>query len=126
MDILDVLAVILGVLYTMRKVRVRRVESDDYPHIPREQFDAWQQKELGAYTLGSTACFLKIFVDIAVRVYHSHYPLGPNVLFVVGFGIFIAWVGALLATALIGRAARIRRDQLGIELRPARTQAPEH
>lgn len=126
MDILDVLAVILGILYTMRKVRVRRVEASDYPRIGREEFDAWQAKELGAYTLGSSACFLKLFLDIAVRTYHRYYPLGQTTLFVVGFSIFLVWVVALLAAALIGSSARKRREELGIELRPARTEASEH
>src|SRR5690606_5139313 len=63
LDALDVLAVIFGVLFTVRKLDVSRREAQDFPGVDPRAFESWRRRESAVYTLGSLACVLKVVLD---------------------------------------------------------------
>jgi hypothetical protein len=117
-DLLDILAIVLGVLYTLRKLDVARRPAADFPHVKPTEFEAWKSKQLGAYSLGSSACFLKIVVDFAfVALLARH--LNPAVVRVSGLAIDLAWLVALVVVFVRSAAARRLASQLAIRPGPA-------
>ena len=109
------LAVILGIIYTIRKLDVRRREQSEFPAVPASDFDRWKGKELFAYNLASFACFLKVLIDIAMLVWRE--SINWNVVRVIGATAFFGWVIALVVSLVLGSSARKLREQLGIDLR---------
>jgi hypothetical protein len=124
-DLLDILAVILGVLYTVRKLDVSRREAKDFPAVPPERFEAWQRREARVYTVASWACLLKILLDPGTSYLGllkllgqappaEHLPL----VWVAGPVVDLSWVLVMVWTAV--RAARSRREraEIGVQLAP--------
>ena len=109
------LAVILGIIYTIRKLDVRRREQREFPAVAPEDFERWKKKELFAYNLASVACFLKVLIDLAMLSLRD--SINWNAVRVVGAAAFFGWVFALVASLVLGSAARKLRNQLGIDLR---------
>lgn len=121
--LLDIIAVILGILYTVRKLDVRKREPEDYPHVPRADFERWRDLEGGAYSIASVACFLKILLDYAFVFYAGRTALDLRVVRVVGASLFLAWVLTLVYAFRRGHLGRKLRERLGIDLSPK--PAPE-
>jgi hypothetical protein len=115
LDFFGLLAVILGIIYTVRKLDVRRREPSEFPAVAPADFARWKAKELFAYNLASAACFLKVMVD--VTLYFSQRSIAWNTVRIIGATAFFAWVGALVASLLLGSSARKLRAELGIDLR---------
>ena len=109
------LAVILGIIYTIRKLDVRRREPLEFPAVDPEQFERWKAKELFAYNLASFACFIKVLVDLSMLALRD--SINWNVVRVVGASAFFGWVFALVASLVLGSSARKLRERLGIDLR---------
>ena len=47
--VLDIIALILGIIYTVRKLDVRKREASEFPHVDPALFEAWRSREAGAY-----------------------------------------------------------------------------
>ena len=109
------LAVILGIIYTIRKLDVRRRESREFPGVDPAKFERWKKKELFAYNLASFACFIKVLIDISMLSLRG--SIDWNVVRVVGGAAFFGWVIALVVSLVLGSSARKLREQLGIDLR---------
>jgi hypothetical protein len=109
------LAVILGIIYTIRKLDVRRREPSEFPKVNPDEFERWKKKELFAHNLAGFACFLKVLIDIAMLSLRG--SIDWNVVRLVGGTAFFGWVLALVASLVLGSSARKLRDQLGIDLR---------
>ena len=112
----DIIALILGILYTMRKLDVAKRTAEQFPHVAPSDFERWKQLEGGAYTLGSLACFAKIVVDYAFQWYARRSELDWNWVRVVGGAIFAGWVVGLMVSAVRGAQGRRLRETLGIDL----------
>jgi hypothetical protein len=114
--LLDIMAVVLGVLYTVRKLDVRKREAEQFPHVPADEFERWRSLESGAYTLASMACFAKVLLDYGFVLYARSAQLDPRVIRAVGASLFAAWIAALIVSQVRARSARKLRDRLGIDL----------
>lgn len=116
--IINLIALVLAFVYTLRKIEVQRREPEMYPQVSGEDFLRWKKKALKAYNISSLACVLKLALDLAFwHFYASKSFARPVVVFVVGGSIFLAWVVALLVGALLAGSARKIRLELGIDLR---------
>jgi hypothetical protein len=109
-------AVLVGTLYSVRKLEVQRVRGEDNPGVPPSEFAAWQQRETRAYALVASACVLMIALDVLWRFYISRATVAPAAIRGVGATIFFAWVFAIILGIVRGRAARKQRGRLGIVL----------
>lgn len=116
---LNVVAVIIGILHTVRRLDVTRRRHEDYPHVSAEDFQAWRDRERLAYTVGSWACFAKVIVGSLFLWYASNgAPLSWGWVRVIGGGIDIGWLLAIVWAMLAAARARRRREELGIVLGP--------
>jgi hypothetical protein len=115
-----VVALLIGIMYTVRKLDVSRREPEHFPHVEREAFLRWKQTELSAYNVVTLACFLVIVTDLGFQFLVSRSELGWNVVRLVGAGIFLAWVAALIWGLIRASAGRRLRNELSIDL----TRAP--
>lgn len=114
--LLDIVAVILGVFYTVRKLDIRKREPAKFPHVPGEEFMRWRDREAGAYSLASAACFLKLILDYAFLFVARKAELDAGVVRTVGASLFAAWLVALIVSFLRMNAARKMREHLEIDL----------
>jgi hypothetical protein len=122
MDIVNLIALVLALVYTLRKMEVQRREPDMYPQVPAEEFKRWKHKALKAYNISSLSCVVKLAADLAFWYLYAKQSFAiPVVVFAVGGTIFLAWVAALLVGALLAGSSRKLRLELGIDLR-ARVQ----
>jgi hypothetical protein len=122
---LYVVALILGIIYTIRKLDVRRREPEHFPHVNREAFLAWKQTELVAYNVAIFASFTMIFIDFGFSLLASRVGMNWNLVRVVGFSIFASWVAAVVWAMFRASAGRRLRAELGIDLAaPPPAEAP--
>ena len=115
-DVLDVLAVIFGIVFTIRKLDSSRREAQDYPHVDPGAFEAWRRRESGIYSAGSLACFLKIVLDVGFLLLVAP-GLPPSLVHVIGAIIDLAWLAMIVVTLVRASAARKERRRLDIVLR---------
>lgn len=126
-DIFNVIAVLIGVWNTVRKLNVAKVNRDDYPRVAEGDFNRWKQRELKAYNLAIWACFLKVVVDVGWQIYGFKGGFAqsqPEVFAIVGFVLFAAWFVAIIASTLIGTSGRAMRGELGIVVGGRKPSAP--
>lgn len=112
------IAVLIAIVYTYRKVDVRRYAAEQFPHVPRSDFESWQSRELGAYNLITGVCALMIVVDYAWRWYFARGGVSFGAVRAVGATIFLAWVVGIGVGLWRVRAARRQRAELGIGSAP--------
>jgi hypothetical protein len=120
--VVTVVALILGILFTLRKLDVQKRQPEDFPGVDRADFERWKALEGGAYSLGSAACFLQIILDYAFRWWANRVTLEWTAVRIVGASIFTAWAIALIVAWLRGARGRKLREELGIRLREGAAQ----
>lgn len=122
----DILALIFGMLFTIRKLDVSRREAAHYPHVREVSFDEWKRKELSSYRLGSTACFLKVAIGLGMWLILNRSGDDPDTVRLVVYtarGVALAWLASMIGSGVLAYQARKMRDRLGIVL--ANPPAPE-
>ncbi len=123
-DIVNLLAVVFGVLFSIRRSDIARRTHEMYPEVEEEFFDYWKATEKAGWGLAAVACVLKIVADLVFRLAYVDRPgsdwkiYGP-----VGFAIFVAWIVAIVVALLRVRKGRIVRAHLGIDLNRPLDQA---
>ena len=122
LDFFGLLALILGVLYTVRKLDIRQREPEQFPSVPRADFERWKSKQLGAYNLASSACFAKVIVDLCLVM--GQKSIGWNAVRIIGGTVFFLWVSALIIALVTSQAARKLKGELGIDLDVRRPEKP--
>lgn len=115
-DMLDLLAVVVAVLHTVRKLDVMKRRAEDQPGVSAPDFLAWQQSERAAYALGSWASFLKLVLDPALLLLAPKLSLSAGALRALGATIDLSWVAAVIVATVRASRARRRRYELGIVL----------
>jgi hypothetical protein len=114
--LLDVVALILGISYTLRRLGLARVELEG--SAPSPGFVAYKELQLSAYRLGATACFAKIVVGTLFVVVLGRLGVGDE-----NWGkragsalIDLAWViGLVLAITRGARARRLKQQLVASE-----------
>jgi hypothetical protein len=114
-DVLDILAVVFGVWFTVRKLDAQSRQARDFPHVEPGAFAAWQRLEVGVYQLASLGCLLKVLLDVSFTSFGlSRVP--PPLGRAVGAAIDVGWLLLLLVTFVRAAGARRRRQDLGVHL----------
>jgi hypothetical protein len=114
---LEVLAVILGIFYTIRKLDAVDRSPEDFPHVARGDFLAWQAKERAAYNVAALACVLKLTLGLGFQyLIAPRLHLYPKVVFVVGASIDLSWIFVVFRTWWLSSKLRKERARLGIWL----------
>lgn len=120
----DVVALVLGIFFTIRKLDVRKREASDFPAVDRAGFERWKATALLSYNLGSFGCFAKIALDYGFQFLAARIGLAWSVVRGVGFSLFVVWVGVVVLAWVQSARARRLRDELGIRLEPVAPAPP--
>jgi hypothetical protein len=122
-DQYDIVAVILGVMFTLRKLDTQSRSAAEQPGVAPEDFRLWQQKTAQAYAPGAYASFFRVIFHFAFMRYAAHHPLSPLAFARVALLVDLVWLLSTVTTLLRAHWARELRKKLGIVLdRPAPTR----
>jgi hypothetical protein len=109
-----VLALVLGIWLTVRKLDVARREAADFPNVDAAGFAAWKARAQRAYNLGSMGCFAKLLLDVALEFGAPRIGVPWRAVQIGGALVFLAWVGVLVTVWVLSARARRLQEQLGI------------
>jgi hypothetical protein len=111
---LDIVALLLGVFLLIRKSEVRADDASLHEGVSIADFESWRQKALSAYTIGTRACFGKVFLDFVFLALLRRFPLEAWLRTSLGVSLDLVWVGLLVLCWLRSRRANQLRTKLGI------------
>ncbi len=118
----DVVAMIFGILWSIRKMEIRRTYRP--PELSEERFDHWQRRALAAYNLGIFVCFGKIILGYTFQYAAAQLQLAWAAVRVMGGSIFFLWLIGLVWSVVLARRARISGAALGIDSRMTAPDPP--
>lgn len=129
---LDVLAVIFGVLFNIRKLDAVSRKNSEFPHVSASDWARWQSHERSVYGTGAWACFLKIFLDLAFTTLllprltvGGDTPAYLPIARIIGASIDLGWIFLVLLTFFRAMGLGKRRRELGIILGGYVTDEPK-
>jgi len=114
-DVFDIVAVILGVWFTLRKLDAQSRQPEAFPHVARADFLDWQEREVSVYRTVTWACFGKFALDLAFT-YLVAPGQDPRLVRAVGATIDLSWLAVLVITFFRTSGVRALRRKLGIVL----------
>jgi tetratricopeptide (TPR) repeat protein len=101
-DVLDIVAIILGVLFTIRKLDAQRRTPQEFSHVEPLAFNVWQRKEVSVYGAAMFASFGKVFADWGFLYFFAEgLPFRTTV--AVGATIDISWILVMVLTVVRSR-----------------------
>lgn len=119
-DTLDIVAIILGILFTIRKLDAQHRTNKEFPHVRPEEFSEWQSQEVGVYAAGMLACFGKMAFELGFGLlYLRHLPGDPYfdpLARTVGTTVDVTWLLVTLFTFYRALRMSKRRAELRIVL----------
>lgn len=102
---LDIVALLLGVFLLMRKSDVRAEDAANYPESLRAELESWRARALAAYTIGTRACFGRVFADFIFMALLRRVAVPDFLRWGVGIAIDVGWVALLVLCWLRARSA---------------------
>ena len=122
-DQYDIIAVILGVMFTLRKLDTQSRSAEQHPGVAPEDFLRWQRQTASAYAPGAYASFFRVIFHFGFMRYTAHHPLSPLSFARVALVVDLVWFVSTVSTLLRAHWARELRKKLGISLdRPQPTR----
>ncbi len=115
MDVFDIVAVMLGIFFTIRKLDAQSRRPEEFAHVQPQAFLAWQRREVGVYALAVWGCFLKVFVDLGFTFFVAEH-LEPGLVRLIGATIDLSWLALVLVSLVRATSTRKQRQRLGIVL----------
>jgi hypothetical protein len=115
-DQYDIIAVIVGVMFTMRKLDTQSRNPTQSPNVDPEDFLRWQRRSAAAYAPGAYASFFRVLFHFGFMRYAVHHPLPPLTFARVALLVDALWVGCTIYTLVNAHFAREMRKKLGISL----------
>jgi hypothetical protein len=115
-DQYDIIAVILGVMFTLRKLDTQSRDASQQPNVDPDDFTRWQRQTVAAYAPGMYASFFRVIFHFGYIRYAAHHPLSPLAFGRVALLVDLIWLIATITTFIRANAARELRRKLGIVL----------
>jgi hypothetical protein len=126
LDILDILAILLGIFWTVAKLDAVGRKAESFPHVSPLEFERWREWTSSLYRLGSGVCFLRVIFHQAWALYLGrqavHGPAAPASLRYPALAMDLVFLATVALTFVRAHRARTLRDQLGIVLAPLSKQ----
>ncbi len=120
----DIIALILGIFLTTRKLDVAKREVADHGRVSPEDFARWKEAELQVFRVASSACFGKVAVGFVLFLLVGR--IDWSAIRMLDLAAHVGWLGALVGSWVLLRRARALRQELGIVLVEAREEpAPD-
>ena len=115
-DQYDIIAVIVGVMFTMRKLDTQSRSAEQSPNVDPEDFRRWQRRSASAYAPGAYASFFRVIFHFGFMRYGAHHALPPLTFARVALVVDALWLGCTIYTLINAHFAREMRKKLGISL----------
>lgn len=117
-DPISAIALILGIIFTIRRLDVARRVPADHPGVPEAAFRTWQPLQLSAYRWLSVGPLAFVAFDLAFKLLIiAARGSMPLLVVQVGGGLSYAMLIACLFTGgRQARTARLMRREAGIDL----------
>ncbi len=115
LDVFDIVAVILGVIFTIRKLDAQRREPEEFAHVDRDEFLAWRRRETFVYSVGMMSCFGKVVAKVVVTSSQMANMAGASWRFL-GAAIDIPWFLITIFVLVSGYRLALLRAKLRIVL----------
>jgi hypothetical protein len=126
LDFLDIIAILLGIMFTIAKLDAQGRRAENFPHVPPAEFERWRSWTTSIYRLGMTVCFARVVFHQGWAIYLSRHPVSapaaPKSLVVPALAMDLLFLGVLAATFIRSSRARKQRRELGIVLAPLTPQ----
>lgn len=116
MDQFDIVAVILGVMFTLRKLDTQSRTAAQSPNVPAEDFERWQRRSAAAFAPGAYASFFRVLFHFGFVRYAASHPLPPLAFQKVAACVDVLWVVCVVYTLINAHFSRELRKKLGISL----------
>jgi len=114
-DVFDILAIILGIWFTLRKLDAQSRQPEAFPHVAAPDFLAWREHEVSVYRAAVWACFGKVALDLTFTFFIAP-GQDPRLVRAVGATIDLSWLAVVIITLFRAHASRQVRRRLGIVL----------
>lgn len=111
---LHIVAILLGIFLLIRKSEIRADDPAAHEGVAPADFEAWRQRALAAYTIGTRACFGKVFVDFLFLAILKRVEVESWLRTSIGVSLDLAWVALLVVCWLRSRSASRLGQKLGI------------
>jgi hypothetical protein len=115
-DQYDIIAVIVGVMFTMRKLDTQSRSPAQSPNVDPEDFLRWQRRSAAAYAPGAYASFFRVIFHFGFLRYSAHHQLPPLTFARVALLVDALWLVCTVYTLINAHFAREMRKKLGISL----------
>jgi len=115
-DQYDIIAVIVGVMFTLRKLDTQSRTAAQYPHVDAEDFLRWQRRSAAAYAPGAYASFFRVLFHFGFMRYTASHQLAPLTFARVALLVDALWLVCVVYTLINAHFAREMRKKLGITL----------
>lgn len=113
---LGLIAIIFGILLTLRKLDVAHRQPAQHPSVRQPDFELWQRTAMRAYGIGIWACFLKLVVDFAGRYLFGVFKPSLGVGQTIGISLEVLWVAAMVYTWREVQRAHALAEKVGVEV----------
>ena len=113
-DHFDILAIIFGVMFAIRKLDAKGRDAADNPNVPKDEFERWQSAAMRAYGIGSFVCFFRVVCHFLWVLYVNRNPVPISAFRAVGLATDLIWLGGMAVALWKAKAARKLRERLGI------------
>jgi hypothetical protein len=115
-DQYDIIAVIAGVMFTLRKLDTQSRNAAQQPNIAPEDFERWQRQAASAYAPGAYASFFRVLFHFGYVRYATHHPLSPLTFGRIAMLVDVVWIVSVISSLVRAHYANKLRKQLGIVL----------
>jgi hypothetical protein len=136
LDLLDIVAILLGIMFTIAKLDAQGRKASDFPHVAEQDFERWRASTTSIYRLGSAACFLRVLFHQGYALWVSRQPMTgpvftdngqkvqalPPALMYPGMIMDALFLGIIAVTFIRANRARALRRELNIVLSPMSPQ----
>ena len=117
-QLFDLLALILGILFSLRQMDVSMRLKERYPAVSEADFTRWRDQTRRTYRIGAAACFGKILFDIVFAYLLNHGLRVPfPVTATLGLSVVVLWMGLVGVAVWRTQKNHALARELGIEAR---------
>ena len=115
-DQFDVIAVIVGVMFTIRKLDTQSRKPEQHPTVAPDDFLTWQRQAASAYAPGAYASFFRVVFHVFFYRYQSSHPLGVHTYQRIALLVDVIWIVSVISTLYRAHRSRELQRKLGIVL----------
>ncbi len=113
-DLLDVLALLLGLYQAYRRTDVRQTARTDFPGASDQDFAQWRSRLSLLYSIAMASCLLKLVVRFGFLRLAMVRNWPPIVVWRGGFLIDVSWLVSIIVVTSLARLVRREGIRRGI------------